>query len=184
MALHDELKARGAHQEGHWALASGRHAAIFVQCTPAFADTAFVRRVGRQLADTARHLAVDVVVSPALTSTLLAFAVADALAVPLLWFEDDEGGPVLRRGQRVDSGQRALLVEDVLTTGRTARAVTADLEAAGATVAGIATFVDRSTDELELPCPRTSLVEVDLETWAVADCPLCAAGTPVTDPRA
>ena len=61
--------------------------------------------------------------SPALTSTVLAFTVADALAVPMRWFEDTENGPVLRRGQRVRPGERVLLVEDVVTTGHTAGAV-------------------------------------------------------------
>lgn len=183
MGLIDELHARGAQQEGHWALKSGRHAAVFLQCTPAFADTAFVRRVGHQLADTARGLGADVVVSPAVTSTVLAFTVADALAVPMRWYEDTDDGPVLRRGQRLGSGERVLIVEDVLTTGRTARAVAADVEDAGGVVVGIAAVVDRSTDELELPFDRIALTEVGLETWEPQDCPLCVEGAPLSDPR-
>ena len=184
MGLFDELKARGAHQEGHWELKSGRHTAVFLQCTPAFHDTAFVRRVGRQLADEVRGLDVDVVVSPALTSTLIAFAVADALAVPMRWFEDTDDGPVLRRGQRVHPGERVLLVEDVVTTGRTAGAVTTFVADAGATVLAIAAVVDRSTPAVPLPLDVTSLVRAPLETWRPEDCPLCASGTPVRDPRA
>lgn len=184
MGLLDELKARGAHHEGHWELKSGRHTAVFLQCTPAFADTAFVRRVGRQLADEARGLAPDVVVSPALTSTVLAFTVADALAVPMRWFEDTEDGPVLRRGQRIRPGERVLLVEDVVTTGHTAGAVSAHVAGAGASVLAIAALVDRSTVAHPLPLEVTSLVQAPLETWVPDACPLCAAGEPVSDPRA
>lgn len=184
MGLLDELKARGAYQRGHWEIRGGRHTGVFLQCTPAFADTAFVRRVGRQLADSVRGREADVVVSPALTSTVLAFAVADALAVPMRWFEDGDAGPVLRRGQRVAAGERVLLVEDVLTTGRSASAVAAHVEADGATVAGIAALVDRSTPAMPLPFDSTSLVDVELETWLPRDCPLCADAAPLADPRA
>lgn len=184
MALLDELKARGAYERGHWSLKSGRHAATFLQCAPAFADTAFVRRVGRQLADSVRQLDVDVVVSPALTSTVLAFAVADALAVPMRWYEENDDHHVLRRGQRIRPGERVLLVEDVLTTGRSATAVSDDVAAAGARVVGVAALVDRSTDAHPLPFEATSLVQVGLETWSPEACPLCADEVPLADPRA
>lgn len=184
MGLLDELKARDAVQTGHWDLKSGRHTEVFLQCTPAFADTAFVRRVGRQLADSVRDRGADVVVSPAITSTVLAFAVADALAVPLRWFEDTDDGPLLRRGQRIAAGERILVVEDVLTTGRTASAVTAQAEDTGATVVGTAALVDRSTAAMPLPFESTSLVQVALETWRPDDCPLCAEDVALADPRA
>lgn len=184
MSLLDELKARGVHRSGHFELTSGRHADTFLQCTLALQDTGFARRIGRQLADQVRGLDADVVAVPGVSSMLLGFVVADALAIPVVWFEEVDGHPALRRGQRVADGARVLVVEDVLTTGRTAEDAAGQLRADGAEVVGFAALVDRSTDAHPLPWPATSLVQVGLVTSRADECPQCAAGVPLTDPSA
>jgi len=184
MALVDELKARGVHQPGHWELKSGRHAEVFLQCALAMQDPAFARRIGRQLADRLREFDADVVAAPGVSSMLLAFVVAEALAARVIWFEQGRRGHGLRRGQRVAPGDRVVVVEDVLTTGRTAQKSTAFMQRKGAEVVGYAAMVDRSTDGLPLPWPATSLVHEPLVTYAAQDCPLCAEGLPLADPSA
>jgi len=184
MGLLDELKARGVHHRGHFELNSGRHAEAYLQCTRALADTAFARRVGRQLADQSRGLEADLVATPGVSSMLLGFVVADALAVPLVWFEDAGGAPVLRRGQRVRADARVLVVEDVLTTGRTAERAAAQVRAEGAEVVGFTALVDRSTSELPLPWPASSLVQAPLVTHPPQDCQQCADGVALVDPSA
>jgi len=184
VGLLDELKARGVHRRGHFQLSSGRHADAYLQCTRALGDTAFARRVGRQLADQSRGLEADVVATPGVSSMLLGFVVADALAVPLVWFEDAGGAPVLRRGQRVRADARVLVVEDVLTTGRTAERAAAQVRAEGAEVVGFTALVDRSTSELPLPWPASSLVQAPLVTHPPQDCQQCADGVALVDPSA
>lgn len=184
MALLDELKARDVHQSGHWELKSGRHAEVFLQATLALQDPAFARRIGRQLADRLRDLEVDVVAAPGVSSMLLAFVVAEGLAARVLWFESGRRGHGLRRGQRVAAGDRVVVVEDVLTTGRTAQDAAAFMERKGADIVGFAAMVDRSTPDLPLPWPATSLVQAPLVTHAPDDCPLCEQGLPLADPSA
>lgn len=184
MSLLDELRARGVATDGHFELTSGRHAQTFLQCTQALRDPAFARRIGRQLADEVRGLGADVVVTPGVSSMLLGFVVAEALAVPLAWFEDVGGEPRLRRGQRLRPDARALVVEDVLTTGRTAELVARQLAARGVDLVGVAALVDRSTADLPLPWPATALVHVELVTQDPDDCTLCADGVALTDPAA
>jgi orotate phosphoribosyltransferase len=184
MALLDELKARDVHRPGHWELKSGRHAEVFLQCTLALQDPAFARRIGRQLADRLRRLEPDVVAAPGVSSMLLAFVVAEGLAARVIWFEEGQRGHGLRRGQRVAEGDRVVVVEDVLTTGRTAQKSADFMERKGAEVVGFAAMVDRSTDDLPLPWPATSLVEAPLVTHAPDECPLCEQGVPVSDPSA
>jgi orotate phosphoribosyltransferase len=182
VSLYDELRARGIATDGHFALSSGLHAGTFLQCTLALRDTAFARRIGRQLADEVRSAGADLVATPGVSSMLLGFVVADALAVPLVWFEDRDGTPALRRGQRVRADARVLVVEDVLTTGRSAGSVASQVRAAGAEVVGFATLVDRSTGDHPLPFEATSLVQVALDTSDPTVCAQCEAGVPVTDP--
>ena len=182
MALLDELKARGAHQPGHWELKSGRHADVFLQCTLALQDPAFARRIGRQLADRLREHEADVVAAPGASSMVLAFVVAEGLAARMIWFEEGQRGHGLRRGQRVHEGDRVVVVEDVLTTGRTAQDSAAFMTRKGAEVVGFAAMVDRSTGTHPLPWPATSLVQEPLVTYEPDACPLCEEGLPVEDP--
>ena len=183
MALLDELKARGAYQPGHWELKSGRHADVFLQATLALQDPAFARRIGRQLADKLRqeHEA-DVVAAPGVSSMVLAFVVAEGLAARMIWFEEGKRGHGLRRGQRVHPGDRVLVVEDVLTTGRTAQRSAAFMTRKEADVVGFAAMMDRSTPGHPLPWPATSLVQEPLVTYEPDECPMCADGMPVEDP--
>jgi orotate phosphoribosyltransferase len=90
---------------------------------------------------------------------------------------------VLRRGFAVSPGQRVVIVEDVVTTGKSTREVLEVLRTNGAEVVGLASMVNRSGDPNPFePLPYRSLVEVAFPTWAAADCPLCAKGTPIAKP--
>lgn len=182
MALLDELKARGAYQSGHWELKSGRHADVFLQATLALQDPAFARRIGRQLADQLRGLDADVVAAPGVSSMVVAFVVAEGLAARMIWFEEGQRGHGLRRGQRVHDGDRVVVVEDVLTTGRTAQRSAAFMTRKGADVVGFAAMMDRSTPTHPLPWHATSLVQEPLVTYESDDCPMCADDVPVEDP--
>lgn len=182
MALLDELKARGVHQSGHWELKSGRHAETYLQCTIAMGDPAFARRIGRQLADQLRDLEANVVCAPGVSSMLLAFVVAEALAARAVWFEEGRRGHGLRRGQRVHPGDRVVVVEDVLSTGRTASAAAAFMTRKGAEIAGYAAMVDRSSEDVPLPFTPTVLVTEPLVTYEPDECPICDEGVPVVDP--
>lgn len=184
MTLLDELKARDVHREGHFALTSGRHAEVFLQCTLALQDPTFARRIGRQLADQVDASRVDVVATPGISSMLLGFVVAEALGRRVVYFEERDDRLRLRRGQRVAVGAHVLIVEDVLTTGRSALEAAAALEAAGAHIGGWAAMVDRSTPDHPLPFEPVSLLAMPLRTYLPADCPLCAADVPLEDPSA
>ena len=90
---------------------------------------------------------------------------------------------VLRRGFALDPGQRVVVVEDVVTTGRSTREVIAILEGAGADVVGVASMVNRSgLGQPFSPLPSRALLEVIFPTWSAAECPLCADGVAIDKP--
>ncbi|MDP8971061.1 MAG: orotate phosphoribosyltransferase, partial [Actinomycetota bacterium] len=124
--------------------------------------------------------------SPALGGVLAGFVVAAALGLRFVFAERAAGAAMaLRRGQRIAAGERVLIVEDVVTTGGSAREVSALCRDAGATVVGVVALVDRSKDlpaaERPNPAPR-ALATFSPQTWTPEDCPFCAKGTPLDSP--
>lgn len=183
MSLDDEFRARKVHRTGHFQLSSGRHSDTYLQCALALQDPPFAVRLGHELADRLPSgLAIDVVASPALGGILAGFVVAQALGRRFVFTERKDGAMELRRGQVVAGGDRVLVVEDVLTTGGSAREAAAVIEAAGGTVAGYAAIVDRSTADHPLPFDATALLRIDARTWDADVCPLCADGVPIDRP--
>lgn len=177
----DKFRDRGVHQAGHFRLSSGLHSDTYLQCALALSDPVFADELGRALAN-AIDVDVDVVASPAIGGLLAGFVVARALEVPFVFTERKDGEMSLRRGQSIEPGARALIVEDVLTTGGSAREAADVIEAAGGVVVAFAALVDRSTPEQPLPFEARALVRVTPRVWDPSECPLCADGVPIDSP--
>jgi orotate phosphoribosyltransferase len=88
---------------------------------------------------------------------------------------------MLRRGFSLGSRDRALVIEDVVTTGGSTRETIQVASAAGAHVVGAASIVDRSGG-VRLDVPFVALLDVALPTYDASVCPLCAQGVAVTKP--
>jgi orotate phosphoribosyltransferase len=88
----------------------------------------------------------------------------------------------LRRSFEVRAGERALITENVVTTGGSALEVADLLHAAGATVTGLATIIDRLPAGTRLPLPFGALARVDAAAWEPAQCPVCRAGLAAESP--
>jgi orotate phosphoribosyltransferase len=182
VSLLDEFRARDVYRTGHFELSSGRHSDTYLQCALALQDPTFARRLGHELADRLDGVDATVVASPAMGGVLAGFVVAQAMGRRFVFTERKHGEMTLRRGQQVGAGDRVVVVEDVLTTGGSARECADVLEERGAQVVAYAARVDRSTSDHPLPYEATALVNVDPRTWDPADCPLCADGVPIDSP--
>lgn len=170
---------------GHFRLSSGRHADTYLQCARALGDPAFALRLGDALAGQVRERVggrIDAVASPAIGGVLAGFVVAAAVERRFLFTERRDGRMALRRGQAVTPGERVVMVEDVLTTGGSAREAADVLTFRGAEIVAYAALVDRSTAAHPLPFDAVALLRVQPATWDAAACPLCAAGQPVDRP--
>lgn len=180
----EEFRERGVYRTGHFKLSSGRHSDTYLQCALATQDPLFADRLGEDLAARIRDAGVDadVVASPAIGGILAGSVVARALGLRFVFTERRSGEMGLRRGQHVESGERVVIVEDVLTTGGSAREAAEALEARGADIVGYAALVDRSTSDHPLTFRAESLVRVDPRTWDEAECPLCADGVELDSP--
>jgi len=178
--LRSALKRRGALLEGHFRLSSGRHSDRFVQKFRILEDPSLLEPVGRAIAQRFRSLRPTVVVSAAVGGILLGYEVARHLGVKAIFVEKEDGAPVLRRGFTLSPSDRALVVEDVVTTGLSAREVIDVVRQHGAHVAGVGAMVLRSA--VDFGVPTNALLDLPLTSYAADECPLCVAGEPISDP--
>jgi orotate phosphoribosyltransferase len=177
------LTDSGALMEGHFVLSSGRHSDAYCQCMRALENPVVAEELGRMLGGLFDGEAVDVVVSPALGGVIIGHEVARALGVRALFAERQEGRMTLRRGFALRSGERVLVVEDVVTTGGSVREVADLARSLGAEIAGFGFILDRSAGRLELGAPARALHRAAMRSYEPSDCPLCRAGrTPAVKP--
>lgn len=172
------LRRSGALRSGHFVLSSGRHSDAYVEKARVFEDPAITVRLGREIASWYEDVAA--VVSPAVGAIPLGFATALAAGARFLYAEREAGVMSLRRGFSISPGERALVVEDVVTTGGSAAEVLALVRDLGADALGVAALVDRSG--ASFPFPLRALARVAAETWEQHACPQCARGIPVESP--
>jgi orotate phosphoribosyltransferase len=172
------LSDRGAVRSGHFLLSSGKHSDVYVEKARVFEDPALTVRLAEAVAGW--YDDVELVVSPAVGALPFGFAVALSAGARFVYAERDEESMTLRRGFTMRTGERALVVEDVVTTGGSAGEVFALTAEAGADPIGVAALVDRSAGDLVFPL--RALARVSAEAWDPSACPRCAERVPIESP--
>ena len=180
-----EFRDAGALLEGHFILSSGLRSPRYLQCARLLMDPARAERIAQALAERIPEEVrdrIDVVVSPAMGGVIIGHEMGRALGRPAIFVERPEGRFELRRGFRLDPGQKVLLVEDVVTTGLSSREAIKAVEETGAVVIAAASIVDRSSGKADLGVPYTSLIRIDVPTYAADALPPELAAIPPVKP--
>ena len=168
--------------EGHFQLSSGLHSGGYLQCARVLQHPEHAAALGQALAARAAGLEPEVVLSPAVGGVVIGHEVARSLGVRALFAERRDGRLTLRRGFRIDPGERVLVVEDVVTTGGSTRETIDVAVAAGGTVVGAVAIINRAEEPVRFDVPFDSLVQIPMPAYELAACPLCARGEPVAKP--
>jgi orotate phosphoribosyltransferase len=176
------FRDRNALLDGHFVLSSGLHSPTYLQCALALQDPRDAAEFGEMIAGNFTGEAIETVASPAIGGLVIGFATAQALGARFIWTERQDGTMTLRRGFSVREGERILVVEDVITTGGSTRECINALAKNEVTVIGVASIVDRSNGLTEVGVPLISLVSLDIPTYAMETCPLCAKGVTLSKP--
>jgi orotate phosphoribosyltransferase len=180
-----EFRAAGALLEGHFILSSGLHSAKYLHCARVLMEPMRASALATALAATIpreTRSQIEIVVSPAMGGVIIGHEMGRALGVPALFVERPKGKFELRRGFRLEEGQKVLMVEDVVTTGLSSREAIAAVEAAGGEVIAAAALVDRSGGEAELGLPFYPLVRFVVPTYAADALPPELAAIPPEKP--
>ncbi|MDQ2856423.1 MAG: orotate phosphoribosyltransferase [Acidobacteriota bacterium] len=178
----EKFRTAGALLEGHFVLSSGLHSTKYLQCALVLQDPVQAEEFGRALADHFQDQNIQLVASPAIGGLIIGHEVARALGARFLWTEREGGMMTLRRGFFVRSGERTLVVEDVVTTGGSTRETVEALQAAGAQVVAAASIIDRSSGAADVGVPRVALAQLDVRSVESSACEACARGEEVTKP--
>jgi len=195
------FRQSGALRGGHFLLKSGRHSDAYLEKFAVLADPAATSELcgfwAGQYRGAADEPTVDLVAGPTTGGVILAFETGRQLGTRAIFAEevrDPAGGPShreFRRGFTIATGERVLLVDDILTTGGSLIAMIPAVEAAGGEIVGCAVLVDRSGGMASLTSPSTgrrygleALWILDLPTYEPGPetCPRCAAGEPLHAP--
>ena len=177
------LRQSEALLEGHFLLSSGRHAGRYVQCARLLQYTDLAAQVCGDLADKIRQETgddkpFDVVIGPAMGAVTFSYELARAFGVRGLFAERAaEGGFDLRRGFKIKPGERVLVAEDVVTTGKSAGEVVTMLREMGVANISAASIVNRSG--IDNPFGDSvnyySCIDVAVPNYSADECPLCAS---------
>ena len=178
----DLFKKSKALLEGHFLLTSGKHSDQYMQCAQVLQYPERAAILAQGLADYFREYKIETVIGPAMGGILVAHEVAKALGVRALFTERENGRMLLRRGFTIEPEERILVVEDVITTGGSVREVLAVVREAGAVPVGVGVLVDRSGGKVDFELPQTSMLQLTIQAYDPAECPLCAQGIPAVKP--
>jgi orotate phosphoribosyltransferase len=180
-----EFRQADALLEGHFILSSGLRSPRYLQCARLLMDPGRAERMARALAakiPPQLRESIDVVVSPAMGGVIIGHEMGRALGRPALFVERPQGVFELRRGFRLEPGQRVLLVEDVVTTGLSSREAVDAVEKAGGQVIAAAALVDRSNGTADLGVPFTPLIRIDVPAYSADQLPPELEAIPATKP--
>lgn len=185
------LREVGAILTGdHFIYTSGRHGSAYVNKDMVSLHPPKLSRLAREIANHFRRSNIEMVVGPALGGITLSFKVAEHFSamkgeeILACYTEEDKGEKVFRRGfGNFVSGKRVLVVEDITTTGASAKKTVEAARNAGGEVVGVGLLCNRNPGKVTaefLGVPELyTLTVIPLESWSAEECSLCQQGLPV-----
>ncbi|KNF07202.1 orotate phosphoribosyltransferase PyrE [Gottschalkia purinilytica] len=176
----ETLKEVGALLEGHFLLSSGKHSNRYVQCAKLLQYPDKAEQVLKVAVDKVKDLDFDIVVGPAMGGVVAAYEMGRQLGKPSIFTERQEGKMTLRRGFEIKPGQKILIMEDVVTTGKSSLETIEVLKALGGEVIGIACIVDRGSAKIDYPI--YSCIKLNIESFDKEECSLCKEGLEIVKP--
>lgn len=180
-----EFEEAGALMRGHFVLSSGLHSDTYLNKSIVSMHPERTERLCKALAEKVRASIaekIDFVISPAMGAIIYGYETARWLKVPFMFVERVDGEFQLRRGFSVPKGAKVLVVEDIVSTGLSARECIDAVRKAGADVVALACFIDRSGGKADFDVPLIPLATLKVEAWPADKLPPHLASIPAVKP--
>ena len=169
-------KKEKALLEGHFILSSGKRSSVYLQSAIVLSIPEHLKKISLALVENIKKIIkidkINLVVSPAMGGVVIGSKIGEVLNKKAIFLERVNGSFTLRRGFQIFKNDKVLLVEDVLTTGKSSLESIDCIKSFGAEVMCLASIIDRSNNNLEFDCPYTSLAKINAPIFSETDIPL------------
>ncbi|MBK1813661.1 orotate phosphoribosyltransferase [Clostridium sp. YIM B02505] len=175
------LKEVEALLEGHFLLSSGKHSNRYCQCAKLLQHPDKAEKVLSVVADKLSNIDFDLVVGPAMGGVIVAYELGRQMKKPAIFTERENGEMTLRRGFSIKPGQKVVITEDVVTTGKSFKEAAKVIESLGGEVVAVVCIVDRTTSKVT-DYPMYSAIKLEIESYEKDECPMCKENIPYIKP--
>lgn len=175
------LQSSGAILKGHFVLTSGRHSDTYFEKFRVLEQPHVLSALCSEIAGEFSGADIDLVAGPTTGGIIIAFEVGRQMGKPAVYVETENGLKTLRRGKTLPAGAKVLVVDDVLTTGRSLFETRDAIEAAGGEVVGYGVLISRAQGDTGL-APLFASYTVEAESFAADEVPEWLAEIPVQKP--
>ena len=178
------LKETKALLEGHFILSSGLHSAQYVQCAQLLSkpnkSVNFCKSLAEKISNELKE--IDLILSPAMGGVIIGYEMGRLLKKETIFSERVEGHFKLRRDFKILKRSKVLIVEDVITTGKSSLECSKLAEIAGAEVIGFACLIDRSNENSLINKKIISQININIPTYSENNLPKDLASLPAVKP--
>lgn len=178
------LKKSDALLEGHFILSSGKHSNKYIQCAKLIENPVYCEEVAQIIGEKLKEKGIDVdlCVGPAMGGVIISYELARNLGVNAIFTERENGRMTLRRGFEIKEGMKVIIVEDVITTGKSSFETVDVIRSCGAEVLALTSIVNRSNKDEINGLPIISATKIDVDTWDEDEIPEELKNIPATKP--
>ena len=179
------LKKTDALLEGHFVLSSGLHSPKYIQCAKLLSFPNLADKICKSLANKIKKnfKKIDLILAPAMGGVIIGYEIGKILKKETIFCERVNGKFTLRRGFGIKKGARVLIIEDVITTGKSSLECVKLIKKSNARLVGFASIIDRSTKKsLKIKNKIVSHLKIDVPSYNLKNLPKSLKLIPITTP--
>ena len=179
------LKKTDALLEGHFVLSSGLHSPKYIQCAKLLSFPNKASLICKSLANKIKKnfKKIDLILAPAMGGVVIGYEIGKLLKKETIFCERVNGKFKLRRGFAIKKNSKVLIIEDVITTGKSSLECVKLINKSKAKLVGFASIIDRSTKKtLKIKQKIISHLKIDVPTYKLNQLPKELASIPITKP--
>ena len=179
------LKKTDALLEGHFVLSSGLHSSKYIQCAKLLSFPFLADQICKSLAGKIKknYKNIDLILAPAMGGVIVGYEIGNLLKKETIFCERVNGKFKLRRGFNIKKGANVLIIEDVITTGKSSLECVKLIKKANAKLLGFASIIDRSTKQsLKIKTGITSQLKIEVPSFNSKQLPESLKSIPITTP--
>ena len=181
----DILRKTNALLEGHFVLSSGLHSTKYIQCAKLLSFPTKAEKICKSLSKKIKKnfKKIDLILAPAMGGIIIGYEVGKILKKETIFCERVKGKFVLRRGFKIKKGSKVLIIEDVITTGKSSMECVKLIKKAKASLVGFASIIDRSSKKsLKIKNKIVSHLKINVPTFKSNQLPKELKLIPITTP--